>query len=117
VDTLCRPERQRSEDHRRWFQAVVCDVTDLIDPNGWPNRTRLRGYPTTISCLKHGVGPNHCPSGSFVANAAWLHLNTLSHNLLRTTNQLVTPTPIVAKGLRYRYLTIPGCITTGSPPP
>jgi hypothetical protein len=69
---------------------------------------------TTIRDLKHGLGLNHYPSGSFTANAAWLHLNTLAHNLARFTNRLITPHTLTTKTLRYRYLTIPGRITTGS---
>jgi hypothetical protein len=36
-----------------------------------------------IRDLKHGTGLRHCPSGSFLANAAWLVVATLAHNLLR----------------------------------
>src|SRR5215217_5680227 len=35
----------------------------------------------TIRDLKYGVGLNHLPSGKFAANAAWLTLNVLAHNL------------------------------------
>jgi len=80
----------------------------------WRRHKHRAVIETTIRDLKHGLGLNHYPSGTFTANAAWLHLNTLTHNLLRATNQLVTPTPIVTKTLRYRYLTIPGRITRGS---
>lgn len=80
----------------------------------WRRHKNRAVIETTIRDLKYGLGLNHYPSGSFTANAAWLQLNTLAHNLLRATNQLITPTPIVAKTLRYRYLTIPGRITTGS---
>lgn len=80
----------------------------------WRRHNHRAVIETTIRDLKHGLGLNHYPSGSFTANAAWLHLNTLTHNLLRYTNQLITPTRIVTKTLRYRYLTIPGRITTGS---
>src|ERR1700751_244161 len=34
-----------------------------------------------IRDLKYGVGLNHLPSGRFGANAAWLGLNVLAHNL------------------------------------
>jgi hypothetical protein len=36
-----------------------------------------------IRDLKGGVGLRHCPSGKFSANAAWLMIATLAHNLLR----------------------------------
>jgi hypothetical protein len=80
----------------------------------WRRHKHRAVIETTFRDLKHGLGLNHYPSGNFEANAAWLHLNALAHNLLRTTNQLITPTPMVAKTIRYRYLTIPGRITTGS---
>jgi hypothetical protein len=34
-----------------------------------------------IRDLKYGVGLNHLPSGRFGANAAWLGLNVIAHNL------------------------------------
>ena len=93
--------------------AFVTDQTS--DPETlWRRHKHRAVIETTIRDLKHGLGLNHYPSGTFTANAAWLHLNIAAHNLLRATNQLITPTPIVAKTLRYRYLTIPGRITTGS---
>ena len=36
-----------------------------------------------IRDLKAGAGLRHCPSGKFNANAAWLVIATLAHNLLR----------------------------------
>ena len=36
-----------------------------------------------IKDLKYGVGLNHLPSGRFGANAAWLGLNVIAHNLSR----------------------------------
>jgi hypothetical protein len=37
----------------------------------------------SIRDLKHGLGLNHMPSGRFGANAAWLALNAIAHNLVR----------------------------------
>ena len=36
-----------------------------------------------IRDLKYGVGLNHLPSGRFAANAAWLAVQVLAHNLAR----------------------------------
>jgi hypothetical protein len=36
-----------------------------------------------IRDLKYGVGLSHLPSGRFAANAAWLTLNVIAHNLAR----------------------------------
>ena len=38
----------------------------------------------TIRDFKYGVGLNHLPSGRFGANAAWLALNVMAHNLARS---------------------------------
>ena len=35
-----------------------------------------------IRDLKYGVGLNHLPSGRFAANAAWLAVQVLAHNLV-----------------------------------
>ena len=42
----------------------------------------------TIRDLTYGVGLNHMPSGRFGANAAWLALNAIAHNLARWTHRL-----------------------------
>ena len=41
-----------------------------------------------IRDLKYGVGLNHLPSGRFAANAAWLTLNVIAHNLARWTSRI-----------------------------
>jgi hypothetical protein len=66
-----------------------------------------------IRDLKEGSGLNHAPSGRFFANAAWLIVSCLAHNLLRWIAALGLDLhgPIVAKTLRRRYLTMPGRIT------
>lgn len=66
-----------------------------------------------IRDLKYGVGLNHLPSGRFGANAAWLALNAMAHNLSRWvgTIGLSEPTFIGTKTLRRRFLSIPGRIT------
>jgi hypothetical protein len=66
-----------------------------------------------IRDLKEGAGLNHCPSGIFNANAAWLLLATIAHNLLRWTGQLgaIADGPIVAKTIRRRFLSLPGRLT------
>jgi hypothetical protein len=66
-----------------------------------------------IRDLKDGAGLRHCPSGRFLANAAWLVLAALAHNLLRWTSQLGLGTRglVVAKTLRRRLLSLPGRLT------
>ena len=66
-----------------------------------------------IRDLKEGSGLNHAPSGHFFANAAWLLISCLAHNLLRwlACLGLGVRGPIVAQTIRRRYLTLPGRIT------
>jgi len=66
-----------------------------------------------IRDLKEGSGLNHAPSGHFFANAAWLLVSCLAHNLLRWIAALGLELrgPIVAQTIRRRYLTLPGRIT------
>lgn len=80
----------------------------------WHRHRRRARIEATIRDLKHGLALNHFPSATYTANAAWLHLNTIAHNLCRWTNQLVAPQPLTAKTLRHRYYAIPGRITTGA---
>ena len=66
----------------------------------------------TIRDLKYGVGLAHLPSGRFAANAAWLTLSVLAHNLARWTSRLgLGETLITTKTLRTRYLDLPGRLT------
>jgi hypothetical protein len=69
-----------------------------------------------IRDLKEGAGMNHCPSGRFFANSAWLVIAALAHNLLRWVAALGLglPGPVVAKTIRRRFLTLPGRLTRGA---
>jgi hypothetical protein len=66
-----------------------------------------------IRDLKDGAGLRHCPSGRFLANAAWLVVAALAHNLLRwvATIGLGSTDLMVAKTLRRRLLHLPGRLT------
>ncbi len=66
----------------------------------------------TVRDLKYGVGLNHLPSGRFGANAAWLGLNVIAHNLARWTSRTGLGERLVATAtLRRRYLRVPGRLT------
>jgi hypothetical protein len=68
-----------------------------------------------IRDLKYGVGLNHLPSGRFCANAAWMTLNVIAHNLGRWVNQIglgAQAVPITTKTIRTRLLNVPGRMTT-----
>ncbi len=65
-----------------------------------------------IRDLKYGVGLNHLPSGKFGANAAWLGLNVIAHNLARWTTRIGLQETIIATDtLRRHHLRLPGRIT------
>lgn len=67
-----------------------------------------------IRDLKDGSGLEHCPSGRFAANAAWVVLATVAHNLLRWVHLLGGHDgPIVAKTIRRKLLALPGRLTRG----
>ncbi|HEY6422743.1 MAG TPA: IS1380 family transposase [Pseudonocardiaceae bacterium] len=68
-----------------------------------------------IRDLKYGVGLNHLPSGRFGANAAWLVLNVIAHNLARWTSRIGFGEGVIATDtLRRRHLAMPGRITTSA---
>lgn len=66
----------------------------------------------TVRDLKYGVGLNHLPSGRFGANAAWLSINVMAHNLAHFTSRIgLGETLIATDTLRRRYLRVPGRLT------
>jgi hypothetical protein len=65
-----------------------------------------------IRDLKYGVGLNHLPSGRFAANAAWLAVQVIAHNLARWTARIGLGERIVTtKTLRRRLFNLPGRLT------
>lgn len=69
-----------------------------------------------IRDLKEGSGLQHCPSGNFSANAAWLVLAGLAHNLVRWVLNLGLgrPSPAVVKTARMRLIAVPGRLTSSA---
>jgi hypothetical protein len=52
------------------------------------------------------------PSGRFGANAAWLGLNVIAHNLMRWTGRIALGETLLTTGtIRRRYIRIPGHLT------
>jgi hypothetical protein len=90
-------------------------VTDRAGSAVWLDADHRRHAVCELAIrdLKQGAGLRHCPSGSFLANAAWLVLATLAHNLLRwvATIGLGSADLVVAKTLRRRLLDLPGRLT------
>ena len=44
----------------------------------------------------YGVGLNHLPSGHFAANAAWLAVQVMAHNLARWTTRIGLGEPVAS---------------------
>ena len=65
-----------------------------------------------IRDLKYGVGLNHLPSGRFAANAAWLAVQVIAHNLGRWTARIALAEPVATtKTLRRRFFSLAGRLT------
>ena len=65
-----------------------------------------------IRDLKYGVGLNHLPSGRFPANAAWLAVQVMAHNLARWAARIGLGEQLVTtKTLRRRFCSIAGRLT------
>lgn len=71
-----------------------------------------------IRDLKEGAGLEHCPSGRFFANAAWLGCAVLAHNLVRWTSRLGHVQHddhlTVARTVRSRLIALPGRLVNRS---
>ena len=91
-------------------------VTDRVGTAVWLDQDHRR-HATVELCirdLKAGVGLRHHPSGKFAANAAWLLIATLAHNLLRWVAAIglgARQELVVAKTLRRTLLNLPGRLT------
>ncbi len=80
-----------------------------------PDHRRHAQIEDVIRDLKYGVGLNHLPSGRFGANAAWMILNIIAHNLGRWTGRIgfgPDTAPMTTKTLRTRLLALPGRMTS-----
>ena len=66
----------------------------------------------SIRDLKYGVGLNHMPSGQFSANAAWLAVQVIAHNLARWTSRIGLGVRVMnTKTLRRRLFSLAGRLT------
>ena len=76
------------------------------------DRRRHAEIENAIRDLKYGVGLNHLPSGRFAANAAWLAVQMMAHNLARWTARLGLGEQIATtKTLRRRFFSLAGRLT------
>ena len=80
------------------------------EPGRYPDLHRHRRHAeieNAIRDLKYGVGLNHLPSGRFAANAAWLAVQVMAHNLARWTARLGLGERIATtKTLRRRFFSL-----------
>ena len=68
-----------------------------------------------IHDLKYGVGLNHLPSGRCAANAAWLAVQVIAHNLARWTARIGLGEQLVTtKTLRRRFFSLAGRLTSSA---
>jgi Transposase DDE domain group 1 len=98
------------EPYRYW--AFITDrAGDAIELE--VDHRRHAEVENAIRELKYGVGLNHLPSGRFAANAAWLAIQVLAHNLARWTARigLGETRPVTAKTLRRRLFGLVGRLT------
>jgi hypothetical protein len=93
------------------YHAFICDREgDTLALEA--DHRRHAQIENTIRDLKYGVGLNHLPSGKFGANAAWLALQVMAHNLGLWVNRLgLAGMPLRMKTLRHRFLALPGRLT------
>ena len=102
------------------YHAFVTDLTMTTVEVDEFHRDHAR-VELAIRDLKDGAGLEHCPSGKFFANAAWLACAVLAHNLIRWTARLgdVHPTDqlTVARTIRTRLLALPGRVVNRSGTP
>jgi len=95
-------------------------ITDLAMPSIDADRFH-RAHATVelaIRDLKENAGLEHCPSGKFFANAAWLGCAVLAHNLFRWTVRLGNlhhdDELTVARTVRSRLVALPGRLVNRS---
>jgi hypothetical protein len=90
-------------------------ITDRVGTTVWLDQDHRR-HAVVELCIRDlkAEGLRHHPSGKFAANAAWLQIATLAHNLLRWVAAIglgVRDQLVVAKTLRRTLLALPGRLT------
>jgi hypothetical protein len=88
------------------YHAVVTDRPgELLEVEA--DHRRHAVVEQTIAELK-SAGLAHLPPGKFMANAAWLSLAVIAHNLARAAGALADTPHARTAALRQRLFTIPG---------
>jgi hypothetical protein len=94
-------------DHHAFITDRDGDTLDLE-----ADHRRHAEVENAIRDLKEGTGLNHLPSGRFSANAAWLAVAVMAHDLARWTARIGLGEGIVTtRTVRRRYLGLPGRLT------
>ena len=93
------------------YHAFITDRDgDTLDLEA--DHRRHAEIENAIRDLKYGVGLNHLPSGRFPANAAWLAVQIMAHNLARWTARIGLGEPVATtKTLRRRFFSLAGRLT------
>ena len=93
------------------YHAFITDREgDTLDLEA--DHRRHAEIENAIRDLKYGVGLNHLPSGRFPANAAWLAVQVIAHNLARWTARIGLGEPVATtKTLRRRFFSLAGRLT------
>ena len=94
----------------RYHGFITDQEGDTLDLEA--DHRRHAEIENAIRDLKYGVGLNHLPSGRFAANAAWLAVQVIAHNLARWTARIGLGEPVVTtKTLRRRFFSLAGRLT------
>ena len=89
------------------YHAFITDRDgDTLDLEA--DHRRHAEIENAIRDLKYGVGLNHLPSGRFPANAAWLAVQALAHNLARWTTRIGLGEQLVTTKNPPAALLLPG---------
>ena len=93
------------------YHAFITDREgDTLDLEA--DHRRHAEIENAIRDLKYGVGLNHLPSGRFPANAAWLAVQVMAHNLARWTTRIGLGEQLATtKTLRRRFFSLAGRLT------
>ena len=78
---LTNPAQQALWPDWRYHAFVTSSVADTVTADRFHRDHAV--VELAIRDLKDGAGLEHCPSGRFFANAAWLACAVLAHNLFR----------------------------------
>ena len=113
---LSDPAQQALWPNWRYHAFVTSSTADTVTADQF-HRDHAR-VELAIRDLKQGAGLEHCPSGRFFANAAWLACAVLAHNLARWTDQLGgtrhADQLTVARTVRSHLIALPGRLVNHS---